>query len=122
MLTADRNRSTGPVHSTSGTEAVCGKRWSTVVPSPRLLIHIRPWSATTSLIAAQHSKALKRHRLSSPKQREIDMSWRTRFANALELSFTFAVALALTLPAVAVAATEANPLCPENTALFNPGA
>jgi glucose/arabinose dehydrogenase len=48
------------------------------------------------------------------------MSWHTRFARPLGLSFTFAVALFLTLPAFAIAATVANPLCPNNTALFNP--
>jgi hypothetical protein len=48
------------------------------------------------------------------------MSWHTRFARPLGLGFTCAVALFLTLPAFAVAATVANPLCPNNTALFNP--
>jgi CheY-like chemotaxis protein len=48
------------------------------------------------------------------------MSWRTRFARQQALSFTFASALFLTLLAFAVAATVANPLCPSNTALFNP--
>src|SRR5262249_28031250 len=48
------------------------------------------------------------------------MSCFTRFANARGLSFTFAVAFVLTLPTVAVAGTVANPLCPDNTALFNP--
>src|SRR5438445_488984 len=48
------------------------------------------------------------------------MSWYTRFASEQALSFTFASALFLTLPAFAVAATVANPLCPNNTALFNP--
>jgi len=43
-----------------------------------------------------------------------------RFASQQALSFTFASALFLTLPAFAVAATVANPLCPNNTALFNP--
>src|SRR5262252_8658023 len=47
------------------------------------------------------------------------MSCFTRFANPLRLSFTFAVALVLTVPAFAIAAELANPLCPENTALFN---
>src|SRR5215831_9891869 len=47
------------------------------------------------------------------------MSCFTRFAHPLRLSFTFAVALFLTVPAFAVAAELANPLCPENTALFN---
>ena len=48
------------------------------------------------------------------------MSWHTRLARRLGLSFTFAVALFLTLPAFAVAATVFNPLCSNNTALFNP--
>src|SRR5215510_3649860 len=48
------------------------------------------------------------------------MSCFTRFANTRGLSFTFAVAFVLTLPTVAVAGTVANPLCPDNTALFNP--
>ena len=48
------------------------------------------------------------------------MSWYMRFASQQALSFTFASALFLTLPAFAVAATVANPLCPNNTALFNP--
>jgi hypothetical protein len=48
------------------------------------------------------------------------MSWHTRFASQQALSFTFASALFLTLPAFAVAATVTNPLCPNNTALFNP--
>jgi hypothetical protein len=48
------------------------------------------------------------------------MSWHTRFASPLGLSFTFAAAIFLTLPAFAVAATVANPICPNNTALFNP--
>ena len=47
------------------------------------------------------------------------MTWHARFANAMGLSCTLAVALVLMLPAFAVAATVANPLCPENTALFN---
>jgi hypothetical protein len=48
------------------------------------------------------------------------MSWHTRFARRLGLSFTFALALFLTLPVFAVAATVFNPLCSNNTALFNP--
>ena len=48
------------------------------------------------------------------------MSRYMRFASQQALSFTFASALFLTLPAFAVAATVANPLCPNNTALFNP--
>jgi len=48
------------------------------------------------------------------------MSWYMRFASQQALNFTFASALFLTLPAFAVAATVANPLCPNNTALFNP--
>ena len=48
------------------------------------------------------------------------MSWHTRFVSQQALSFTFASALFLTLPAFAVAATVTNPLCPNNTALFNP--
>src|SRR5262244_4249270 len=48
------------------------------------------------------------------------MSCFTRFANPLRLSFTFAVALVLAVPTVAVAGTVANPLCSDNTALFNP--
>ena len=48
------------------------------------------------------------------------MSWHTRFARPLGLRFTFAAAIFLTLPAFAVAATVANPICPNNTALFNP--
>ena len=48
------------------------------------------------------------------------MSLYMRFASQQALSFTFASALFLTLPAFAVAATVANPLCPNNTALFNP--
>ena len=49
------------------------------------------------------------------------MSWHTRFATSSGLTCTFAVALVLLLPAFAVAATVANPICPDNTALFNPG-
>src|SRR5215813_15389650 len=48
------------------------------------------------------------------------MTWHARFANALGLSFTFVVALVLTGPAFADVATVANPLCTDNTALFNP--
>ena len=48
------------------------------------------------------------------------MSWHARFASSPGFSFTFAVALVLLLPAFAVAATVANPICPNNTALFNP--
>src|SRR5438094_5994165 len=48
------------------------------------------------------------------------MSWYMRFSSQQALSFTFASALFLTLPAFAVAATVANPLCPNHTALFNP--
>jgi hypothetical protein len=46
------------------------------------------------------------------------MNFRLRFPI---LSIVFAPALALTLPAVATAAIVVNPLCPSNTALFDPG-
>ena len=36
------------------------------------------------------------------------------------LSFRFAFLLSFMLPALAVAATVVNPICPDNTALFNP--
>jgi len=49
------------------------------------------------------------------------MSWHMRFARSLGLISTFAVALVFLLPVLAVAATVANPICPNNTALFNPG-
>src|SRR5215813_8740873 len=48
------------------------------------------------------------------------MTWHARLANAMGLSCSFAVVLVLTLPAFAVAATVANPICSDNTALFNP--
>jgi hypothetical protein len=48
------------------------------------------------------------------------MTWHARFANAMGLSCMFAVALVLTLPPFAVAATAVNPICQDNTALFNP--
>src|SRR6266853_2406588 len=46
------------------------------------------------------------------------MKFRLRFPI---ISIVFAAALGLTLPAVAEAAIVANPLCPTNTALFDPG-
>ena len=49
------------------------------------------------------------------------MSWHTRFATSSGLTCTFAVALVLLLPVFAVAAPAANPICPAETALFNPG-
>jgi hypothetical protein len=48
------------------------------------------------------------------------MSERTRFARPLRLSFMFAVVLFVALPAFAAAGTVANPICPSETALFNP--
>jgi glucose/arabinose dehydrogenase len=48
------------------------------------------------------------------------MTWHARFANAWGLSFMFAVAFLLAGPAFALAAEVANPLCTDNTALFNP--
>jgi glucose/arabinose dehydrogenase len=48
------------------------------------------------------------------------MTWHARFARAMGLGFTFAVAFLLTVPALAIAAEVANPLCTDNTALFNP--
>ncbi len=43
-----------------------------------------------------------------------------RFSRPYMLSFVFAVALSPMLPASAAATTVVNPLCPDNTALFNP--
>ncbi len=43
-----------------------------------------------------------------------------RFSRPYILSFVFAVALSPMLPASAAATTVANPVCPDNTALFNP--
>ncbi len=49
------------------------------------------------------------------------MSWHTRFASPLGLSFTFAIAIFLTLPAFVVAATVGNALCPGEDVSFTPG-
>ena len=43
-----------------------------------------------------------------------------RFSRSHTLTVAFALASFLALPAVAEAATVANPICPSNTALFNP--
>jgi hypothetical protein len=48
------------------------------------------------------------------------MSGFMRFANAWGLRFMLAAALLLALPTFARAAEVANPLCTDNTALFNP--
>src|SRR5262252_4871728 len=63
---------------------------------------------------------IEAHHLSASRERWM-MSWHTRFATSSGLTCTFAVALVLLLPGFAVAATVANPTCPDNTALFNPG-
>src|SRR5712664_4233180 len=49
------------------------------------------------------------------------MRFSLRFSRSYFPGFVFALALFPMLPAFAVATTVVNPLCPDNTALFNPG-
>src|SRR2546422_819685 len=49
------------------------------------------------------------------------MRFSLRFSRSYFPGFVFTLALFPMLPAFAVATTVVNPLCPDNTALFNPG-